>query len=106
MAVHKTDTVRIGINIGSDISGASVTQIKYKTPAGDTGVWTATIGSTDTTVDGVVYVANQWIYYDAVTATFDETGYWTFQSYLELPTDRAFHGDKVTKFINPYIVVV
>ena len=38
--------VRIELETSSDLSGATLTEIKYKKPGGDKGVWAATVDGT------------------------------------------------------------
>ena len=75
MFVYKNDTnVKIILNVGVDISAATVMRIKYRTPAGYSSYWTAsaegttaityTTGATDLTTAGTwllqAYVENTW----------------------------------------------
>jgi hypothetical protein len=74
---------KIRLDAGQDISSASLIQLKYKKPSGETGTWTGTLEGTD------------YAYYITQAASepdLDENGRWQIQLYVELPTWQG-HGE-------------
>ena len=63
------------MNLGTDISDATVTKIKYKKPNGDIGEWVATIASN-----------LQSISYSTESNDLDVSGEWSLQSYVVTPS--------------------
>ena len=72
MKTYINDESYIRCDMGSDISTATVTQIKYKKPSGTTGVWTPT-----------AYSATE-LEYKFTAAELDEVGVWKIQTYVEV----------------------
>jgi len=70
--------------LGIDITGASVTQIKYRKPGGTEGVWTAVVSVAAT---GVIY------YNVADDTILDEAGVWTLWGYVTLASGKSAPGE-------------
>lgn len=73
----------INVDVGSDITGATVHQIKYIKPDGSSGSWDAT-------------VSTQYLQYTTADGDLDELGDWEVQAYVETPSGK-WHGE-VTRF--------
>jgi uncharacterized phiE125 gp8 family phage protein len=78
----------ITLNCGSDISLATVSNIKYTKPSGATGTWT-----------GAVYNLN-YVKYTTIVTSFDIAGVWKLQAYVESPTWTGY-GEAVELVIYP-----
>lgn len=86
MSVFKNQTLlTITVPTGyEDISGATVTRIKYKKSNGKIGYFEATVSGTD-------------LIYDVQDGNIDKEGLWWFQSYIEIGGKVGF-GEIVTHF--------
>ena len=74
--------IEIIIDVGTDISGATVRKIKYKKPVdGKTGYWTAA----EKTTTSIAYVTQ--------ATDLNEAGTWELQAYVEKSTWKL-HGEK------------
>jgi hypothetical protein len=73
----------INVDVGSDITGATVHQIKYIKPDGSSGNWDAT-------------VSTQYLQYTTADGDLDELGDWEVQAYVETASGK-WHGE-VTRF--------
>lgn len=62
------------VDTGSDISSASTLELRVKKPDGTTDTWTGTLDGTDS------------ISYTTVSGDFDQSGEWTLQAYVVLPS--------------------
>lgn len=84
-------SLRIHLTTGVDITGATVTQIKFKKPSGSTGEWTASVDD----------VGAGSIYYDLTGTELNEAGTWTLWAYVTFADTRSAPGEpvKVTVFI-------
>ena len=83
--IYKNDIgTKIILNLGVDMSGASVRQIKYTKPGRISGNWAATLGADDKS-----------IYYLTVDGDLDEIGRWTVQAYIE-SSSWTGHGESVS----------
>lgn len=74
---------KIILNVGVDINGAILMQIKYRKPDGTVGFWTANKESSTS----ISYIT-------ATTRDLDRGGTWKFQAYIETP-DWSDHGNIV-----------
>ena len=80
------DSLRIELTTDVDITGATVTQIKYKKPvSGETGEWDATVEDTGAGS----------IYFDLTGTELDEVGTWTFWAYVTFADTRSAPGEPV-----------
>jgi hypothetical protein len=80
MSLYKTQSyLTLRVNTGIDLSGADVRRILYKKPSGTRGYWPAT-------ADGQVLV------YAVQAGDIDQSGIWSFQSYIEVSGRKGF-GD-------------
>ena len=77
--------LRIRLNTFQELSEATVTQIKYRDPNGNTGTWNATVDSSDTA----------WLYYDLVLNPLDlnNLGIWTVWAYVTFSDLRSAAGE-------------
>lgn len=74
----------------SDTSGATSATIRYYTPAGETGVWTAD--------DGVALDAGAGtVTYSIPADTLDEVGVWRFLAVVTFSDDRTYPGQAYTQ---------
>jgi len=73
----------IDLNVGSDISSATVRKIIYQKPSGTVEEWAATLYGTTH------------IRYTTVADDIDEVGMWRFQAYIETPSGK-WYGDIAT----------
>ena len=73
--------VEINYNCLEDISAATLLQLNYRKPGGDTGFWVAVADGTQ----ALKYVT-------AAIADLDRAGLWRIQPYIELP-GFAGHAD-------------
>lgn len=73
----------IRVDVGSDISTATVHQIKYIKPDGASGAWDAT-------------VSTQYLQYVTVEDDLDQIGEWIVQALVTTPSG-TWHGE-VTRF--------
>ena len=81
--------LRITCTVGVNITGASVTQLRYKKPSGTTGSWTAQVSDATAGI----------IYYDlAEPSLIDEAGLWTFWGYITFSDGRSAPGQAVTQY--------
>lgn len=88
--IFKSQTaLKVRLDTKIDLSSAASLKIKYKKPSGATGSWTATQDSTYPTR----------IYFDLVTASIDESGVWTFWSYVTFNDGRVAPGKACQKYI-------
>ena len=78
-------SLRIQLTTDVDITGATVTDIKYAKPSGIAGSWTATI---DDPGAGSIY-------YDLTGIELDEVGTWTFWAYVTFADTRSAPGEPV-----------
>ena len=83
MSKHYVGTTgtEILLNTGSDISGATVTEMLVKKPSGATVTWTATILTGDPDLPDNVYLK-----YVVQAGDWDEEGEWEIQADVELPS--------------------
>jgi hypothetical protein len=81
MPIYVGDTIRITMNVGTDISGVTVL-IKYKSPTGKTGSWSPQ----KITPTSVLYITK-----------LNESGAWELQAYVpEWPA----HGKVARLFVS------
>lgn len=73
----------IRVDVGSDVTGATVKKIKYIKPNGDSGDWDATI-------------ATQYLQHTTVDEDLDQVGEWIVQA-LVTTGSGTWHGE-VTRF--------
>ena len=73
--------IEIELNVGTDISGATVRKIKFKRPNGTIGVWNASEKSSTS----IAYVTKD--------GDLNNAGIWMLQSYVEKSTWKI-HGKK------------
>lgn len=74
-----------------DLTDATIMKIKYKKPGGTTGEWNASKDTTYTTR----------IYYNIPDDTvIDESGMWTFWSFVTFAGGRAAPGNPFQKYFN------
>ena len=79
---YKNDMgVEIVLDVGTDISGATIRKIKFKRPNGTIGVWNATAKSSTS----IAYVTKE--------GDLNNAGIWTLQAYIEKATWKL-HGNK------------
>jgi len=84
MVIFVGDTgTKIILNVGLDISAATLRQIKYLSPDSTVGAWTA--AQETTTSISIVTTAD----------TLDARGRWQLQVYIETPTWQR-HGEICT----------
>jgi hypothetical protein len=83
-------SLRIHLTTNVDITGASVTQIKYKKPSDTTGNWTATVD--DATVGSM--------YYDLTGTELDEVGTWILWAYVTFSDARSAPGEPVNMIVH------
>ena len=90
--LHKGDIgAVIRLTSDTDLSAATLIQIKYSKPSGVTGVWTAVLsGTTDIQ------------FTTTAVGDLNETGKWTFQGYAELAGWQG-HSTQITEDIGPVI---
>lgn len=82
--------LRFTATAGVDITGATVTEIKYQKADGTTGTWTATI---EDALTGVIY-------YDVTgTDELDVLGDWQFWAWVTFSDGRSAPGEPFTKKI-------
>lgn len=62
----------ISLDVGEDISAATVAKLAIKKPSGATEVWTGSVNATA-------------IEYTVIAADLDEAGDWDVQGYVETP---------------------
>ena len=82
--------LRIQITTGIDLSAATATAIKYKSPTGTTGQWVATISD----------AANGVIYYDLTSAELSTKGKWLFWAYVTFAGPLYAPGDPVAVIVS------
>ena len=75
--------VKIRLDTNTDLTDMTAAVIKYKKPSGTTGSWNAT---QDETYDTRIYVDV------ASTDTLDESGLWSFWSYVTFSGGRVAPG--------------
>lgn len=73
----------IQVDVGSDITGATIHSIKYIKPDGTTGSWDAT-------------VSTQFLRYTTIEDDLDQAGEWVVQAKVAL-TGGIWHGE-ITRF--------
>jgi hypothetical protein len=73
----------IQVDVGSDVTGATTSRIKFIKPDGTSGYWNATIST-------------QYLRYTTVEDDLDQVGEWDAQAYVELAAGK-WHGE-VTRF--------
>ena len=74
--IYKGDIgIKIILDVGLDISAATITQIYYRKPGGDGGSWTAVIESGNTSIS-----------YTSLSGDFDEVGVWKLQAHVVTPS--------------------
>jgi len=79
-------SLRLKLVTGVDITGASVTQIKYKKPDGETtGTFTATVEDAGAGS----------IYYDFADDELDQAGNWLFWAFITFSDGRSAPGEPV-----------
>jgi len=84
MTVFKNDIgVEIILEVGADLSTATLLQIAYKKPSGVSGLWTGALRSTSQIV------------FTSTTGTLDETGRWKVQAKATFPL-KLIHGQETT----------
>ena len=71
----------ITLNAGIDISAKTVLKIRYEKPSGDTGSWDAEVYNTD------------YARYTTTNGDIDESGWWKFHIYVEMPTWKGQGGN-------------
>lgn len=81
-------SLRIQLTTGVDITGATVTRIKYEKPSDTTGYWDATVSDNTTGV----------IYYDVTAGDIDETGNWKFWAYITFSDGRSAPGESIIEY--------
>ena len=67
------------VDVGSDISTSTVRKLYVRKPSGEEVIWTASIGNPD------AYGKYTRITYTIRTGDWDEAGWWSLQSYIEMP---------------------
>jgi len=86
--------LRIVVDCDTDISTATTMTIHYKKPGGTSGTFAGTLGTSDTTIDGVTYEANTYMYYITTSVDdLDEVSDWSFQGYVEMTGFSGFGSD-------------
>lgn len=83
--LFKGQDFRLQLNTGIDLTGASVTNILYKSPTSKTGVWTGT-------------VTGKSIFHDVTPLENNEAGTWYYQVYVE-QSGKKYYGQMVSKVI-------
>jgi len=83
-------SLRIQLTTNVDITGATVTQIKYKKPSDATGSWTAQVEAVG---DGIIY-------YDLTGTELDETGTWVLWAYVTFADARSAPGEPVNVIVH------
>ena len=79
---YKNDMgVEIVLDVGTDISGATIRKIKFKRPNGTIGVWNATAKSSTS----IAYVTKE--------GDLNNAGIWKLQAYVEKATWKL-HGKR------------
>lgn len=78
-------SLRILLTTEVDITGASVTQIKYKKPDETIGSWAAVVDD----------VGAGSIYYDLTGVELDQAGTWTFWAFITFADGRSAPGEPV-----------
>lgn len=79
MKVFKYDTVKLILNTGKDVSTFTTKRIKYESPSGVRGNWTAAICPSS-----VLCIQ--------ATVQFDEKGIWKVQAYVAKSGPQRYHG--------------
>lgn len=80
--IYKDDIgVKIVLETDIDISAYTTIEIHYRKPGGDSGTWTATIESGNTSLS-----------YTSVSGDINEAGTWRLQAYVITPTWTQ-HGE-------------
>jgi len=81
---------RLTCTVGVNVTGATVTQVRYCKPSGSTGQWTAGVsGSTA----GILYVDG------STSVKFDEAGKWALWGYVTFSDTRSAPGEMVFQHI-------
>jgi len=70
----------VNVNVGTDISGATVHRIKYVKPDGTSGFWEATISN------------SQYLQYITIDGDLDQIGEWIIQA-LITTVSGTWHGE-------------
>ena len=78
-------SLRIRLTTGVQVTGASVTKIKYKKPDGTVGDWDATVEDEG---DGILY-------YDLTGTELDQVSDWLFWAYVTFADGRSAPGEPV-----------
>lgn len=84
--IYKNQTsLRIRLTTSVDITGSTLREVRYRTPSGSTGGWSAT-SEDDTT--GIIY-------YDTSSGDLNEAGDWIFWAFVTFSDGRSAPGEPV-----------
>ena len=90
MKYYQNDVgTEIEVNVGSDVSTATVYRLRVKKPSGEIVTWDATLGAAG--VNGITTLT-----YITVAGDWNEAGWYKLHSYVEMPAG-TWRGD-LTKF--------
>lgn len=89
--VYKNQSfLNLTLNLGVDLTGAQVTQIKYQKPSGSTGSYNAEV--TDETAGKIKY--------KFLSGDLNESGQWAFWGYIVFSSGDTAAGEPA--FVNVY----
>jgi len=88
-SIFVDDAVDIVLDVGCDVSDATVRKIKYRKPNGETGVWDAALDTDPTKIK-------------CSNIIFDKAGQWEIQAYVESSTLKS-HGKIVRVLVKTHI---
>ena len=92
---HKGDIgTLIKIDLGEDISAATVLKIKYRKPSGTVGQW-----------DAVIYGTTAVAFITTLITDLNEAGPWVLQAYVEIPTPWSGHSTVTAMEVLDVLVV-
>lgn len=87
MSVHVTQTLKVVLDTGIDVTGAGSLAILYRQPNGTEGSWTATQVSSDETK------------IESENTIPDDRGVWTFQAKVVI-SGKTYYGTMVSQYID------
>jgi len=82
------------VDVGSDVSQATVRRFYVKKPSGEQVTWTASLGAVG--VDGEIRTLR----YITIENDWNEVGFYTLQAYVEMPGGK-WRGDSAKFEIKP-----
>ena len=90
MSVYLGDVgTKIRLDCGEDISTATKCEIKFHSPAGLRGTWTASQETTSI------------IFYVTQAEDINEAGRWWFQAYVEMPSRKLYGKTAMLEVLSP-----